>query len=44
MALDPGHAEIVCHYCNHAYRFEEQALRLMADDLQPIEDAPLGEA
>jgi len=44
MALDPGHAEIVCHYCNHAYRFEEEALRLMADELEPITDLPLGEA
>lgn len=44
MAEDPGHAEIVCHYCNHAYRFEEQALRLMADELEPITAEPMGEA
>ena len=44
MAADPGYGEIVCHYCNHAYRFEEEALLLMADGLQPIEATPLGEA
>ena len=44
MAEDPGHAEIICHYCNHAYRFEEQALRLMADELEPITAASMGEA
>ncbi len=44
MASDPGYGEIVCHYCNHAYRFEEDALLLMADGLQPIAEKPLGEA
>jgi molecular chaperone Hsp33 len=44
MAQDPGFGQVVCHFCNHAYRFEADALLLMADGLEPIQDLPLGEA
>ena len=44
LAEDPGYGEVVCHFCNHAYRFEEEALRLMAEGLEPIQGSPVGEA
>jgi molecular chaperone Hsp33 len=44
IAEDPGYGEIICHFCNHAYRFEKQALLLMADRLEPITAKSIGEA
>ncbi|MDE0883673.1 MAG: Hsp33 family molecular chaperone HslO [Myxococcota bacterium] len=44
MAEETGYGEIICHFCNHAYRFEKQALLLMADGLEPIEAKSIGQA
>jgi molecular chaperone Hsp33 len=45
MIRDPGHAEITCHFCNHTYRFEKEALQLLLDQSQPpIVGESLGEA
>jgi molecular chaperone Hsp33 len=45
MIKDPGYAEITCHFCNHSYRFEKEALQLLLDQSQPpIPGEPIGEA